>query len=385
MKPNDHRFRVGLTLTAFTVLAFGLVFSLDTAASWWSDQRTFKVVFPFVQGLRPNDPVQFHGVPCGRVVHIAIRSNGAVADPRTAYAESRADDESQQGCAVELTLQVPGHIFSHLRTESGARIEKTLTGVTVVNLEQGRGAALTEGAEIVGTPAVTIDDVTGELQVAAAHLTAILAEFEPIVRTLNEDGVITSAVASVDEAGHEAAALALSIRELVHENSESIREVATGAANLIDSLDSTIPAIREFVGSAQSVSTEAKALAASLRHWVRDARGSVDASLENIERASSNLKSLSGELERRPWRLLHAPTELEARELGLYDSVSAFSDGALELRRSIDTVRRLLESDLDVETEAVLRKALEGLERDSHAYRGMQRQFWQKLQKLYED
>ena len=115
------------------------------------------MAFDNVEGFRINDPVQLHGVPCGRVSGMSFASQPPATSPGVAIAlESPGSSDVQ----VVLSLEVPESIFNLLRTGSEAHILKTLTGMTVVDLVQGQGDPLGEGDRIQGREPVSVDDVT---------------------------------------------------------------------------------------------------------------------------------------------------------------------------------------------------------------------------------
>lgn len=380
MKPKDHRMRVGIVLTAFTTLLFLLVFSLDSARSWWSGCRTIEVRFTDVQGLRPNDPVQFHGLPVGRVIAVRVVDDEATLE-RTAFADAPRDDEEEDtGLQVALTLEIPDHIHDCLRRQSRATIKKTLTGVTVVNLEQGTGEPLGDQPWLLGQAKPTIDEVTAELHIAARHLGNILAEIEPVVQRIREEGLISGALARLDELGSEATDLAAAIRGVIEENRIQISETIVKVDQVVEHLDQAIPNVVAFFDAAKATANSAGDLSGQMTRWIARNGGELDSTVENVRRAANNLRVFSAELRLRPWRLLAQPSDEAKREIALYETCSAYTESVIELRRTIDRISEALQLEVSPESRATLEESLQELESRMRALRSNEGRYLDQLQ-----
>ena len=339
-------------------------------------------MFSDVQGLRPSDPVHFHGIPCGRVVSVEVVATGdSQAGAHVAFASDGSEPEP--GVQVALALEIPSKLYSHLRTGSVVTIKKTLTGVTVVNLAQGSGDSLKPNTKIIGTQTATIDEVTVELHDAAKHLTKILSEVEPLICKIREDGLVSDVLKSVDNVSNEFKELATSLRQTIDENRSSISKMTKGASDFLDSGNQILPEIALFVKNAKQTAVDVTGLARGLDDWMLHNGEPLSDTAQNIASATSNLNTLSIELRRRPWRLLASPGEEEKKELSLYDNLTTLTESAMQLNRAVRNVKTLIERDNSPEVERQLNKTLGILEARLSNYEKFQEEFWRHLREIY--
>ena len=345
MKKPDRRLQVGAILTVLTTLLFFMVFSLNTTRTWWRGAERVRVTFSDVQGIRSDDPVHFHGIPCGRVIHVSF-SNGpgtggdAVADASTAATASGE-------LVVTLELEVPSNVFAHLRQGSVASIDKTLTGVTVVQLFQGDGMPLDPHTALVGTEATTLTGVTAQLSDTLVEVNGILASVHAMVARAEEEELVIGTLATLRESIRGIQQLATDLRATVAENRQPVREFATHAAAVAAQLDDSALTLPGTLSRLDATVDTIGALAGNLNGWFQERRADLSITTEEIASAATHLNTLSTELRHRPWRLLHSPTKEEALELDVYESVAQYARGAVELRRGIDRVALLLEASAD--------------------------------------
>ncbi|MFQ5653466.1 MAG: MlaD family protein [Planctomycetota bacterium] len=385
----DHRLRAGVMLTLFVGLLFVLVFSLDSTLSWWRHHRSVSVRFDHVQGLMRFDPVHFHGVPCGRVLELSFA--GAQEDGRQkAFAEATEASGGSEGegasgkVHVLATLEVPEQVYKLLRTGSRASIEKTLTGITVVNLEQRRGDPLTAGSVIEGRATATMDEVTTEILQAGRALTRVLEGLEPIVDGLREGNGIAKILETLEETSLEARELASEMRSVLQDNATPLRRVVERTVTLVDRVQGTLDELPDAVAELRLAARHAGDLAVNIDEWLEMNTPRLSATTEDIASSAENLKALSAELRRRPWRLLHSPSRDEARELGLYESATMYATGALEVRRALDRVEELLSRrGEDPGRRVRLDGALDGLQASLERQHAFEETFWRRLQELW--
>lgn len=380
MKKKDHRLRVGVTLTFLVSILFVLVFSLDSALSWWTGTKTVRVHFANVQGIRTDDPVHFHGVPCGRVAAVEFINGG---DSASFLPVAMADEGLPSGVGVCLALEVPLEIGEYLRSGSKASIEKTLTGVTVVKLEQGDGDPLGNDAFLVGSPVASIDDVTARLNDAVGETVIVMQQIRESLEEIREGDLLVGTLRTFQGTAEETQTLARSLRELVEENRDSLRELSEHGSGLLSQLDESAAEIPALLDRMSGTALDVGEFTSDMREWFRDRRGDLSDTTEDIAESASNLKNLSTELRRRPWRLLHSPNKEEALALELYESVEVYARGAVELRRSLDRSRVLLEySGDDPRLQTLIEKSIQSLEGQIERQAAVEQVFWERLQSL---
>jgi len=372
---RDPRFRVGLVLTIFCALLFVLVFSLDGTLSWLRGSARVDVRFSTAQGLMKYDPVHFHGVPCGRVVALEFEP-----PPSRGIASASEELAETPEVSVLLTLEIPPQVRDYLRGGSHASIEKTLTGVTVVNLRQGDGPPLARGEVLTGANEATLADVAGAMEGAVASLGRILADLEPVASALGTEGGVPDLIARFGKTAEEVSDLAAQLRRTTNDLEQPLRDLTERAGGVIRELErsaaevpDTIAELRGAAHRAGEVAEEAKGLLAQAKpEWM--------STTEDIAQTGANLRALSSELRRRPWRLLKAPNSKDAAAIDLYETASRYADGALEVRRALEIVQgALARRSADPQANQQLAEALAALEQSVAKQGTIERTFWDKM------
>lgn len=370
---TDPRVRVGAILTGFVGLLFILVFSLDSVATWWRGSEEVRVVFTHVQGIRASDPVHFHGVPCGRVARVQFEDGGSLQESGVAFA---AATETPAGCRVVLSLDVPDEVYGLLRTGTEATIDKTLTGVTVVNLLQGDGDPLPPRATIVGSERPTIQEITDELHKASILVSQVLSTVDEVVGRCHEEDLIGSTLSSLRGAARDGQRVVKNVDALLAENREHIAETTRGASELLRQLNDVSGRLPGLVNSLDRISGEAS-------EWLVGTRPRLDAITEDVAAGAENVRALTSDLRHRPWRALHAPTAEEAKALELYESATHYSQGTVELRRSIDRLTQLLAwIDEDPDTYPAVQETLRTLQARLQRHKAFEQSLWERLEGL---
>lgn len=359
-----------------------MVFSLDATANWWRGSEQVEVIFQDVKGLKVSDPVLFHGVTCGRVEAIEFRTQGGpqVGGPGVAVAASSAPPSSLQ---VALTLRVTTEVRELLRADSPATIDKTLTGVTVVNLFQGDGSErLTRGA-LRGTQRAAIEDVTDELHGATLVVQEVLVDVREMLRQVKQDGLVANTLASVRDISNRARGVVTSIEGVFESNEEDLRTLVREAKALAGQLNAASRDLPDLLAEFQTTARNTRGLAYEARDWLRGARPALDSTVEDVAKTADQLALLTSELRYRPWRLLHAPGKDEVREMDLFQSASNYGRGAVDLRRSADRLAQLLEwvrEEPDLELEQELRQLVETLDARLSRQGAFEKALWERIQ-----
>lgn len=355
---KDRRLLIGLALTAFTGLLFFLVFSLDSTMTWIQGSEEVRVTFSNVQGLRSDDPVYFHGVPCGRVAGVRFHpQEPSASQPGIAVAAPAGTEATPAlGMRVMLSLSLPKEVRDYLRTGSKASIEKTLTGITVVNIEQGDGDPLRDGETLVGVEAAGLSEITEQLHESSGKITAVLEDVQKIVSDCRTEGFVQEILGSIRNASAQGKDVVDSIQEILEENRQSFRELARNGVTVTERIDAVLErvdgVVREVDGVVEGVPgllqeadgavREAGVVFRDTKKWLREIRPHVDSTAEDIARTADDLATLSTDIRHRPWRLLHAPGKDEVRELELFQTATQYSRSATEVRRAIDRLSQLL-------------------------------------------
>ena len=376
MKRSDPRFRVGLALTLGGFLLFAFVFSLDGALTWVQGSATVQVRFPNAQGLMLQDPVHFHGVPCGRVSDLQFDT-----DFPSARNVAHADDgDATDDVSVLLTLEVPPKVRSYLREGTEATIKKTLTGVTVVNLDQGEGPPLADGTILEGTPEATISDVAGSMKEAITSMNRLMEGLEPVIDEFREEKVFSVTLERFGLAADEIRELAEQMSHTVNDLEDPIVDLAERTQDLVSEIQRSAVEIPDTISDLRGTVHGARDFVDDMRRFVHNSSPHWSAASEDIAATTSSARNLAEELRRRPWRLLKAPNSSDAAAIDLYETAARYADGALEVRRSLEVVRSSLDRrSANTSAHRELEQALEHLEQSLARQQSMERMFWERM------
>ena len=107
-------------------------------------------------------------------------------------------------------------------------------------------------------------------------------------------------------------------------------------------------------------------------------RDNMDEMIDNMTQVSVNLKSVSKEVRRNPWRLLYEPTDRELHSQNIYDAARAFANGASELDQAITKLKALDPKTADPE---LVNKIREHLNATFTRFSRAEEKLWKEMQK----
>jgi len=179
----------------------------------------------------------------------------------------------------------------------------------------------------------TVDGATvTSIQAAAADLRAVAASLRKETDAKAAGSLLAKVHTSADnvvQATGDAAGMVANIRP----NAE--KTVAMVAGYTEKDLGQILQRFTGVVDTMQETVDQFKQIAGTSRDIIVLNRPRIDDALCNLDLMSQNLKAMSAEIRRNPWRLLQKPTSKETRDQNIYDSVRAFSEGAAQLDDAI--------------------------------------------------
>ncbi|MBI9018411.1 MAG: hypothetical protein JEZ07_14255 [Phycisphaerae bacterium] len=103
----------------------------------------------------------------------------------------------------------------------------------------------------------------------------------------------------------------------------------------------------------------------------------LDGIIANFHEVSSNMKLVSREVRRAPWKLLYEPKEKEVRLQAMVDTAGAFATGAERVDNAVETLRSLL-SDDSTNTENI-KSAIAELQTSLGKFKTAEDKLWEDL------
>ncbi|MCF7957934.1 MAG: hypothetical protein K9M57_05730 [Phycisphaerae bacterium] len=195
------------------------------------------------------------------------------------------------------------------------------------------------------------------LNVALGQLDENLREIKDVVTTAKPD--ITGMLRSLK---HTAETLEKDIPVIT----EKLKSGMTKAETALETANVALNNLKEFTASAKDV--------------MAINRDRIDQLIGNITEVSVNLKLVSREVRRAPWKLLYKPSEKEQKIQHLVDSAGAFAAGAERLDHTASRLELLMKgSGTDVTDSDVIQNILTELESSFKQFQKAEQKFWEDL------
>lgn len=270
MEYEKHEIRAGIFMLAAFVVFAAMVFAVSDLPSLFKKKKELTVLFSFSEGIEKNAQVRLSGIKIGRVKGI------------------RVAPEHQD--RVEVTLSVFEEAL--LREDSRAAVKALgLVGGKYVDLTSGSPGAreLADGGVIQGEESLKMEDLTKAGLEVVAKLRNIAKNLDRIAGDPALARDIKNTVRNVEQVTSHVR----EITEKVNENKESLAQSLQGLPELMKKLDATVANLRE-------ISEKTDAL-------MGENRKQVDATLENVKEISKNVKELTEDVKKNPWKLIRKP------------------------------------------------------------------------------
>lgn len=256
-------------LTAFMILVV-MVFAVSDVQSLFKKKKDVKVLFAFSDGIEKNAQVRLSGIKIGKVTDVRVAPEH--------------DDR------VELTLNVFQDAL--IKEDSRASIKTLgLVGGKYVEITPGSPEAklLREGGILDGEQSLKVEDLT------KAGLD-VVAKLQHIVKNLDRiagDPAVARNIKGTLKNVEDVTANVRELTETLKNNRESVAESLKELPGIMKKLDATIANLRSLSDKTDNMMGEN--------------RKQIDAAMENFKEVSKNVKELTEEVKKHPWKLLRKP------------------------------------------------------------------------------
>jgi phospholipid/cholesterol/gamma-HCH transport system substrate-binding protein len=205
MSEHRNEIQVGIALVAaLLILVFGLMWFEDRQVG--ASYRQVLVTYENVGGLGVGDPVTVRGIKMGQVTRIDLRDDGVV---------------------VELQLNTG----VRLATDAEIRIGSAgIMGERMVAIRPGIGSPAPEDHVFTGRYEAATTDLVGQVEEFNVAIMGFLTRADSLLMDLRRDDSLVRAVDGAADATE-------SLNEVLAENREDLRMVASNTARLTARLD----------------------------------------------------------------------------------------------------------------------------------------------------
>jgi phospholipid/cholesterol/gamma-HCH transport system substrate-binding protein len=280
MEYRKNEIRAGIfILVSFSILVV-LLFAVSDLKGIFKKREEFKVIFTASEGLEKNASVRYAGIRIGRVSDMRV--------------------VPELGGKVELTLSI--YEEAAIKEDVKVSIKTTgLVGKKYVSLEGGSPEAkpLMTGAVLYGGESQSMEDLTKMGLEVAGKLKHIAGNLDRLLGDPALSKSIKGTVLNVQEVTEDIKGVVLNAQE-VTENvkvmTSSKEEVAQSLKNLpelLKKLDASVANLKEITDKTDKI--------------VGENTKNVDATMENLKEITTNLKELTDDVKKHPWKLIRKP------------------------------------------------------------------------------
>lgn len=293
MSSGRTEIQVGAALVAaLFVLVFGLMWFQEYQLG--ADYQTVNVHFPKVGGLGVGDPVDVRGISMGKVNRVELVESG-----------------------VLVTLRLRGSV--QMREDAVVRLGSAgIMGERMVAVEPGTGAVVQVRDRVFeGVYEAASTELVGQFEQFNEQVMAFLSRADDVLASLQEEGVLVSALQSTARAADAAtgmleanrsdlkrsskalADVAESLDAFLDAHGEALGEGAQGLARATSSLDSITVRLTQVLDGADHVITALREQRGPAGRMIYD-----EAAGEDLVESLSKLRFLVEDLQRNPQRYL---------------------------------------------------------------------------------
>jgi phospholipid/cholesterol/gamma-HCH transport system substrate-binding protein len=273
MEYRKNEIRAGVFILTAFVIAVVMLFSVSDLQGMFKKRKEYKVLFLSNEGLEKNANVRTSGIRIGRVSDMRV--------------------VPELGGKVELTLNVFDDAV--IKEDTIVSIKTLgLVGKKYVDFSGGSPEAkpLQPGALLYGEESLKMEDLTRMGLDVVNKLKGVALNIEKIVqnveRTVGDPALsknIKGAVQNVNEITENV--------KVMTSSKEEVAETLKNLPELLKKIDASVANLKEITDKTDKLMGEN--------------RKNIDATMENVKEITNNLKEMTDDVKKHPWKLIRKP------------------------------------------------------------------------------
>lgn len=280
MEYRKAEIRAGVFLVAAFAVFAVMAFAVSDVQSLFKGRREIKALFTASEGIDRNAQVRFSGIKIGTVRNIRVAP--------------------EHGGRVELTLSV----FSDaaIREDSSASIKTLgLIGKKYVEIDVGSPGArlLRDGGVLRGQDALKMEDLTKTGLEVAEKVRHIAQSLDRLLGDPALARGIKGTLQNIEAA-------TANIRSMT-ENKDQVNEAMQSLPGIMKKLDADLANLKIVMEKTEALMGQAQTLVGRTDATLADNRKQIDATMESMKDVSQNLKELTEDVKKNPWKLIRKP------------------------------------------------------------------------------
>ena len=431
-KKQHNEVLVGITVLVAVLLAIYIVVELADWSGLTREDQTITVQLPYkvgLKGLAVGSPVYLGGAKIGQIFQTGIRRGSAdgstddVCDgPICVFFSMEIDSEYplRTDCVLAPESNMLGGSSSLSIKDVGSEGELITDGQVVdleldrslsdaisqlkIDLDSGNPSGLisklkreldrdSDGSlmdNLVAT-AANLQQISAKIneqvtedsdkQTLIVKLHGVMDKLNSITERLNvqldgdrDDTVMNTLGVALEKLDSSLA----QIEELIKTNKSGITEMVASLKKAAGRIEAELPGITEKL---QSALAKADGTMDQAKQLLTVNRPAIDKTIASLAELSTNLKMVSREVRRAPWKLIYKPDKDEIELQSLIDSAGAFASGAERLDDvsvRLHALLQTLESDMPAESQRIADMMAE-LQSSFGQFKKAEDKFWDEL------
>ena len=287
MEYRKNEDRAGALILLSFLIVVGLLFSVSDLQGMFKKRKEYKAVFQANEGLEKNASVRISGMRVGRV-----------SDMRVA---------PELGNKVELTLNV----FEDTVIAEDVKVSIKTQGVVgkkYVDISGGTANArqLKPGAVIYGEESLRLEDLTRMAMEVVDRLKGVAQNIERIVknvdRTVGDPALSKNIKGAVQNVNDITESVKIAVRN-ANDITENVKVMTSGK----DEVAKTLKDLPELMKKVDASVANLKEITERTDALIAENRKNVDATMENVKEITNNLKEMTEDVKKHPWKLIRKP------------------------------------------------------------------------------
>ena len=285
----------------------------------------------------------------------------------------------------EFDPEKPGSILHTVKKEFDRDNEDSLMGSLTASASNIRDVTARIKEEM------EINAIDGTLLEKLKHVAQNLDEITNTLRVqfdkTNSQAMLAKVLSSLAKFDDSMAGF----KEIVCENKEDISEtvqslkksakvIETELPSIVDKVSQVVDKADSGLNTAKEALEELKSATATANETITVNRDRIDLMIQNITEVSSNLKLVSREVRRAPWRLLYKPNQKEMEIQSTVDAAAAFAAGAERLDSAAIALKKTVSGMGEKVVPEKVKQVLSELEMSFSQFRKAEEKLWKEME-----
>jgi len=294
---------------------------------------------------------------------VSLQLDGGIADA--------IDNISQ-----EFNSNVPGTLMYHLKYQINSDYSDSIMAslvATAANLRQ-----ITEKIDLEVTPADEKQSLMTKVHAALDHLDEITRNINHQFDAEDQATILAKVNQALDTLNHSLT----EVDQLIVANTEPITQTI---ANLQSTIQNISPLLEKASAGAESFQTamiNLEHLTADAKDLITVNRDYISSMVLNLNEISVNLKMVSRDIRRAPWKLLYTPDQSELKIQGLIEAADDFATGAEQLDDAAQRLQNLMTAgaagQVPIDKE-IIQTIINDLKTTFDKFQNAENKFWQEI------